>query len=185
MAPTRATVQMKFNGQSLSCSFTQVFTLPRPTGDPLVLRLSPLPLGFHQQLRRRGIHPPSAPVKIARDSNGKILRDSSGHAITQSEYSNPDYLSDIELYHQRVAVLSIVESLRNDDQLTFETPVPSTDANWPHFADAIFAEMEAAGLSTGDLIRICNEVCRISNLIDSHLQESQANFSCTAPPNST
>lgn len=175
---------MKLNGQSLNSSFTQTFSLPRPQGEPLVLRLRPLPLGFHQRLRRRGLTPPVPPAKVARDSSGKILRDSTGQVVTHADETQVEFLNAVELYHQRVAVLSIAESLRDDPRLSFETPCPSSDAGWPEYADALFLEMESSGLTTGDLVRLCREICRLSNLLNAHCEMEQGNFSCPGPVDS-
>ena len=172
---------MKISGQNLETDFVQPFSLPRPDGSTLSFRLSPLPLGFQNNLRKCGVVPPLPPVKVSRDSSGKPLRDAAGLAITQTDLTDSSYLAESELYHQRVAVLAIVEALRNDSQVTFEAAAPtvtdSASSAWASFADAIFAELEQAGFSAGDLIAFCDEICRISNMLDQHIKEAQANFS--------
>ncbi len=175
---------MKLNGQRLSQEYTHIFPLPRANGSSITFRLSPLPLGFHQRLRQQGITPPTPPTRIARDSSGKPLRDHNGTAIFVAEAQHPDYLNETELYHQRVAVLSIVEALRSDPDIEFETTLPKT-SNHTLYADSIFSELESSGLSAGDLILLCREICRISNLLDQHLTQTQANFSTPIHINST
>lgn len=161
----------------------RVIQLPRPTGEPLTLTMQPLSLGFHRRLRGRGLVLPSAPHKVARDSSGKPLRDDSGLAVMTADASDADYLNELDLYHQRVAVLAIVESLQSDPQVKFATAPPT--ANDPHawirYADAIFDEMEAAGLTAGDLAHLSNWTCRLSNLIEGDLHKATANFSSAAP----
>jgi len=97
--------------------------------------------------------------------------------------SDPDYLNELDLYHQRVAVIAIVESLQSDANVQFTATAPtSSDAQaWLRYADAIFDEMEAAGLTAGDLAHLSNWTCRLSNLIDGDLQRATANFSSEAP----
>ncbi len=148
----------------------------------MLLRLQPLPLGFHQRLRRRRIHPPVPPVKIARDAAGKPLRDAQGSAVTLADVQQPDYLAACERYHQRVAVLSLAEALRGDETIELETvpPVESATQGWEDYADALFAELEQAGFAAGDLVLLCREICRLSNLIDDHLRVAQGNFSSAA-----
>lgn len=165
----------------------RVVQLPRPTGEPLTLTMQPLSLGFHRRLRGRGILPPSAPRKVARDSAGKPLRDESGLAVMSTDDRDTDYLNDFDLYHQRVAVLAIVESLRADPQVTFNTQPPTTaDAlAWTRYADALFDEMEAAGLTAGDLAHLSNWTCRLSNLIEGDMQRATANFSSEPPATPT
>lgn len=176
---------MHLRGQPLRSSTTQTVVLPRPDGSDWTFTIQPLPLGFHQRLRERGIAPPSPPVKVARDSTGRPLRDDSGLAITTADTSDPQFLTDLERYHQRVAVLAITESLRADPHVRFDTPPPKpgvglagpTDLAWPAYADALHAELESAGFAPGDLILLCQHICRLSNLLGDQLQRARANFS--------
>lgn len=172
---------MKINGQPLISPKLHAFTLPRADGSQVAFRLQPLPLGFHQRLRNWGILPPTAPIKVARDSNGKPIRDANGQAVTISDHQNADYVTELERYHQRVAILSVVEALAADPEITFDTPRPAmsaTDAReWTQFADAVFEELQQSGFTAGDLVLFCQEICRISNLLDEQLAVAQANFS--------
>ena len=175
---------MQFNGRDLEPVSTSTFTLPRPDGTSLPLQLRPLPLGFHQRLRDQGLQVPIPPTKIARDSAGRPIRDAQGNATTISDSSNPEFLQHYELYHQRVAVLSVVEALASDPNVTFNAQPPNGSSpvpeHWHRFADEVFAELEHSGFTAGDLILLCQEICRISNLLDDHLKAAQANFS--SPP---
>ncbi len=179
---------MKLLGQNLELNFLQSFLLKRANGSELTFQLSPLPLGFQKGLRDKGVTPPTPPVKISRDSTGKPMRDHTGQVITHADTNSAEFLSDSELYHQRVAVLAVVESLRNDSNVSFKTASPSRNesdsTSWPEFADAVFQELEQAGFTPGDLIAFCDEICRISNMLDDHLRGAQANFS-SQPENSS
>ena len=176
---------MQLHGQSLGKPAIYTYHLSRGDEEPWTFDLSPLPLGFHTRLRLRGIIPPVPPSKIARDASGKPLRDANGHAVTLTNDTDAEFISKRELYHQRVAVLSVVESLSHDPQVHFDTPAPNdTDhVNWTKYADDIFAELESAGFSCGDLIKICTEICRISNLLDDQLQNTGKNFLSPHPTN--
>ncbi|RLS52611.1 MAG: hypothetical protein DWH91_16310 [Planctomycetota bacterium] len=149
--------------------------------------MQPLSLGFHRRLRGRGVVPPEPPRKVARDSAGKPLRDPSGLAILTADDRHPDYLNLLDVYHQRVAVLAIVESLKSDPQVTFTTQPPSTSdpEAWCRYADALFEEMETAGMTAGDLAILSQWTCRLSHLLDSDLQGATRNFSQGLPHNST
>jgi len=173
---------MKYHGQSLQNLSFSLFQLPRGQHDPLVLCLRPLPLGFHQRLKHRGIQLPVPPIKIARDSAGRPLRDSQGQAMTLLDQQDADYLAALDRYHRCVAVLSVVESLQGDSQIDFETSCPASTAesDWMRYADLIFQELEEAGFTAGDLILLCREICRLSNLIDDHLLQARQNFSPSA-----
>jgi hypothetical protein len=167
----------------LTPNSSRVIQLPRPTGESITLTMQPLSLGFHRRLRSRGLVPPQAPRKVARDSAGKPLRDESGLAVMTSDLGDADYLNEVDLYHQRVAVLAIVESLQSDPHISFTTSAPCTNdlPAWIRYADALFDEMEAAGLTAGDLALLSNWTCRLSNLIESDLQKATTNFSSVAP----
>ena len=168
---------MKINGQYPQSHQVYSFTLNRTSGHPLTFRLRPLPLGFQNQLRQRGLFPPTPPVTVTRDSTGKPIRDQQGMALTQFDSNDQNYQADLELYHQRVAVVAIIESLRDDDEIVFESTLTGDHpSSWREYADAVFAELEEAGFTAGDLISLCHEVCKLSNLTDQHLSAAQANF---------
>ncbi|MCA9081441.1 MAG: hypothetical protein KDA58_12835 [Planctomycetaceae bacterium] len=162
--------------------------LRRAAGDQLTLQLRPLPLGFHRRLRERNIVPPAPPLRVARDSNGRPIKDTQGHAVTLSDPHRPEYLAQLEAYHHRVAILSLAEALSDDPEIRFETLCPNDAANttasdqWLAYADALAEELETAGFTAGDLIRLCQEICRLSNLFDDHIQTQAANFSSATPP---
>lgn len=174
---------MHLRGQPRATPFTQTVTLPRPDGSDWSFTLSPLPLGFHRRLRSRGLLPPTPPSRLVRDSSGRPLRDESGQAITTVDTTDRRYLAELELYHQRVAVLAVAEALRADPDVVFDAPPPADDSSdaWTRYADALHAELEAAGFTAGDLILLCQAVCRLSNLLTDHLRATCGNFSSAAP----
>ncbi len=171
----------------LTPSPARVIQLPRLGGEPISLAMQPLSLGFHRRLRGRGVVPPQPPRKVARDSAGKPLRDESGLAVMSSDDRDADYLDQLDLYHQRVAVLAIVESLKADPQVSFATSPPTTNTPevWARYADSLFEEMEVAGLTAGDLALLSNWTCKLSNLIDADLKQATSNFSPVERTNST
>ena len=156
------------------------FPLPRPSGPPLVLLLEPLPLGFHEQLSARGIVPPVPPSRVARDSVGRPLRDEAGQVVLQVDAADAAFRQAREQYHQRVAVLMLYQAVQHDEAITFDTSPPAetsaTADEWPRFADDLYAELQQAGLTAGDLILLCQEICRLSNLLDDHLRQAHQSF---------
>ncbi|MEZ6065171.1 MAG: hypothetical protein R3B90_05575 [Planctomycetaceae bacterium] len=182
---------MHIRGVNHSGSVSRVISLPRPDGSAWPLTISPLPLGFHRRLREYGLNPPAPPVKVSRDSHGKPLRDEQGLAVTTCDNTDPAYLAEVELYHQRVATLAVYHALQDDPNITFDTRLNGepghpksrpNSADWLRAADAIHAELEAAGFTAGDLILLCEEVCRLSNLIGDHLKAARGNFLSSSPP---
>lgn len=181
---------MRFQ-HSATGPFTRACSLARPDGSTWTFLLRPLPLGFHRRLRERGLVPPAPPIRVPRDSAGKPLRDDAGLPLATADTSDPDYRAALELYHQRVAVLALHEGLQADPSVQFDAPAPSsalstlnpqlsTPNDWASFADALYAELAAAGFTDGDLVTLCNEVGRLSNLVGDHVQQARSNFS--SPP---
>jgi hypothetical protein len=168
---------MRIRGVEQQQVYTRLCELPRPDGEVLALTMSPLPLGFSRRLREYGLWPPIPPSRVARDAGGRPVRDERGQALTVGDDRDPEYRRDLELYHQRVAVLSVLESLRDDSNISFEAPRPAGNTGWIEYADAVHAEMESAGFTAGDLVHLCSFACRMSNLAGGHLREAQEHFS--------
>ncbi|REJ71574.1 MAG: hypothetical protein DWQ34_06115 [Planctomycetota bacterium] len=168
---------MKIAGRNNLNEFHEVCRLPRPNGEELALTMRPLPLGFSQRLRQRGIAPPSPPRRVARDSSGRAIRDESGLAVMVADEQDAEYGLALEAYHRRVAVLAVAESLQADAQIEFESGAPDGNAGWEAYADSLFAEMEESGFTAGDLVQLCTFVCRLSNLTGEHLTQAAASFS--------
>ncbi len=167
---------MKINGQTLQRDYSRQVELPRPDGSSVMLRLQPLPLGFHRQVKKQGILAPLPPARIARDSSGRPLRDERGVAIMLEDEHDKTFLEEWELYHQRLAVLIVAKALEVDPTVEFETVHPNQLDDWTEYADELYAELEAAGFSAGDLIYLCEEVCRMSNLAGEHLSQATTDF---------
>lgn len=157
--------------------YSSVCELRRPGGGTIALRMQPLRLGFARSLRERGIVPPEPPLRVARDSSGRPLRDERGQAVMTAAESDSGYARAVELYHQRVAVLAVVESLEADAEVTFSAQPPAGNDGWAEYADSVYAEMEAAGFTAGDLVHLCAYACRLSNLAGDHLRDSVRGFS--------
>jgi len=171
---------MKYGGADCCGGYCRRVELPRGDGAVWGLTVSPLPLAFHRRLRERGIVAPRRPTRVARDSSGKPLRDHQGLAVLVPDAESGEYLTALDLYNQRVAALVLVEGLRADESLQFETALPHVDGDWLGYADGICDELERAGWSAGDVGLVCEHVFRVSNLLDDHVRESAGNFSPAA-----
>jgi hypothetical protein len=168
---------VRIRGLQSRASYSSVCELPRPGGGAIALRMQPLRLGFARSLRERGLVPPEPPLRVARDSSGRPLRDERGQAVMTAAEADPAYVQSLEQYHQRVAVLAVVESLEADTEVTFGAQRPSGNDGWAEYADVLYAEMEEAGFTAGDLVHLCAYACRLSNLAGDHLRESGRGFS--------
>ena len=175
---------MKLNGQPLARHFTTTVELPRPGGGGPVLTLRPLPLGFLEGLSQRQIAAPLPPVRVARDSQGRPLRQPDGTAVLIPDEQAADYRTERELYHRRLAVLAVVEALGSDSRIEFESRTAADSGDWREWADRLHTELVDAGFTAGDLVWLCRQVMQLSNLLDGHLKESEARFFPAAPASS-
>lgn len=165
---------MKRDGKCVQESYTQVFPLPRPDGSVWALRLSPLPLGFFRKIRDRGIIPPKPPIQLMKDSAGRPMRDAQGEILTRLDPNDPEYINALETYQRRVAMLMIAESLREEPSIEFESR-PTGDS-YVDYADGLHEEFERAGLSLGDVLLLCEEISRLSQLLPRHLEGTRRDF---------
>lgn len=168
---------MRIDGQDATWRTTVTVRLPRPEGDGPLLLLSPLPLGFARALREHQVRAPQAPQRVARDPQGRPLRQANGQAVVLADEQDGDYLAEREAYQQRVAVLAVVTGLRHDPSVAFETSPADHPDDWRPYADRLYAELEAAGWSAGDLVWLTTQLAKLSNLLDSQLAEASADFS--------
>ena len=166
---------MRIKGQECFKDYSQEILLPRPGGEAISLKISPLPLGFHRRLRKQGIVSPQPPRRVARDSNQQPIRDERGQAVFMEHERDEAYVEALEMYHQRIAVLMIAEALSSDGNVEFATEIP-VEGNLVSCADALYVELEESGFQAGDLILLCNEIGKLSNLFDEHLGDSQQHF---------
>jgi hypothetical protein len=170
---------VKILGQDTNPIYTMAITLPRPDGSEWILNVSPLPLGFHCRLMSRGMTTPVPPKKVTRDSQGRPIKDRSGLAVLMQDDHDPIYVAELARYQQMLAALMVYEGLKHDSTITFDAQPPES-GSWELFAEELCAEFESAGWSLGDVTRVCEEICRVSNLLDDHLQDAEQNFSSPA-----
>ena len=168
---------MKIKGSAEQNELTTEVTLPRPGGENLRLRIQPLPLGFQRRLQEHGVEMPLPPRRVARDSTGKPLRDERGEAVFYQDEQDRGYRLALDLFHQRVAVLIVAESLRGEPDVEFEAKPPmGSNSDWCDYADRLYQELEAARFRAGDLLYLCQEIGKLSNLFDQHVEQSERRF---------
>lgn len=167
---------MKVPGGAPRDGYRQEIQLSRPNGDVWRLTIRPLGLGFSRDLRRHGIFAPECPTRIARDSQGRPMRDAQGMAVMIAAKEDRDFQLAMEVYHQRVAALMIAEGLEGDPQFQFETVRPDKQECWGNYADELLRELEESGWSLGDVAHVCQEVAKLSRLLPEHLQEGEGAF---------
>ena len=155
---------------NLALSPNVITVLLRRDDGETAVTLRPLPLGFHRRLKERGLVPPAAPRKAARDSGGRVLRDERGMAVLTEETESAAHLTAVDRYQERLAAVMLAESLTGD--VVVETPPPAEGGDWSAYADAVLAELDEAGVTPGDLATLCRGVCAASGLLSEAVTEA-------------
>ena len=164
---------MKVRGETLQSRATGAVVIPRPAGDPITLAIKALPLGWLEEVDRR-LPEPEGRVKFARDERGKLLRDNEGKYVTVPD-TRPEYRQAVKRNNRLQTVAVIERALVDGGDVTFETQQRDAGA-WCDYYESIHAELEAAGLSLGDIDLICTEVLRVSNMDEEALEAARADF---------
>ena len=167
---------MKLHGQTLVARPRKTVLWRRMDGSEHELTLTALPLAFGTWLRERGIIQPDPPVRVARDAQGKPIRDAQGQAVVTEDRHDRDYLLRLEAYQQRLAMLVLWQATRDESQLTWETPTPDVHGDWLSFADDLFEELEQAGVTMGEVTWLCEEATSHSSLVTQAVADRRADF---------
>ncbi len=149
---------MKIHGERVGGRARTVVLWKLPAGGEVELSVSALPLGFACQLRRRGVVMPVVPVRVARDKEGRPLKDGAGLAVPMEDRGDCGYMEAVERYHQRVAMLVLYEGLRGNAHWQWECVEPGEGGDWCRFADALFEELETAGVTLGEVVWLCETI---------------------------
>lgn len=182
---------MKFSGRALSLDSTTV-PITRTDGTELALTVTALPIGTDDRLRAMLTKPVPRLSGFARDEHGKHIRDEDGRLVPAYNLQDPAYQDQLAKYNRLYSVLMIREGLRDDPTIAWETeaPPPGGSASVPtairkgptsarsadEYAEKLYAEFCASGLSMGELNRLLDAVLRISALGEKELGAARADF---------
>jgi hypothetical protein len=167
---------MKLHGKVLRGRGVKVLLWRRGDGGEHEVTVTALPLGFGVWLRQKGIVQPEVPVRVARDAQGKPMRDASGQAVVREDRSDASYVASVEQYQQRLAMLVLWQGLKDDPQVSWETVEPAVDGDWVAFADQLFEELEQAGVTMGEVVWLCEEITNFTNQVTLRVEETRADF---------
>lgn len=167
---------MKLQGKVLRGKSTKVLLWRRGDGGEHEVIVTALPLGFGVWLRQKGIVQPEIPVRVARDAQGKPMRDASGQAVVREDRSDALYVASVEQYQQRLAMLVMWQGLKEDPQVTWETVEPAVEGDWVAFADQLFEELERSGVTMGEVVWLCEEITNVTHQATARVEETRATF---------
>lgn len=151
---------MRYKGQSLIQKNST--TVKFQKGDEtLEFIVSPLPLGWWQQMAAIGISTYPEPKKVAlTDSKGVVVRNKiTGKAEVIDRTDDADYKKQVAVVSRRLRVLQLVMHLRDDVNVEFEAVKPKTTnlEDWQNYADQLLEELEQSSLTEEEVGELLGE----------------------------
>jgi len=134
---------MKINGKSLTIKNQTVLVLKRGE-EEFPLTISPLPAGWSEMCRVRGLLSFPNPPKKAVEVKGKIERDPvTKRAVYEDDTNDPAYRETLAKISLRYDVICLAEHLRNDSTVQFDAKRPDTDdpKAWAEYGNALCLEV--------------------------------------------
>lgn len=157
---------MKLNGRELSGLARRELLLPRGSGDPIALQVSALPLNFGA-IQARLFPLPTPPRVMETDARGAVVRDpGTGRAVMKEDTADASYVKRLDDQMRRHDAMVVWYALKDDASLVFECSSNglSLETDPEKFADALHAELVAAGFSFGDVKLIEAAALSVSNI---------------------
>jgi len=165
---------MKFQGESVKAVATGSVKLPRPGGKFLEFKIRATGLGDEAKGER--LFPDARPpVDFLFDKKGGIVRDpKTDKPLRETNYYDAAFVTKQEEASRMQMVVSVVDALSEDPALTWDTDAV---VGTREFYLATFTEMQAAGITFGDmkLIRQASQV--LGNLDQKALEAAAEGFS--------
>ncbi len=99
---------------------------------------------------------PSPPYKVVKLSNGQVIKNSDGTLVYELDKDDPEYAAKTEACFRRIIALKLVEALRMDDQVAWESQAPPTKnkSDWVAYADSVCREIEESELNEDEITEI-------------------------------
>ncbi len=139
-------------------------------GEGVPIALRPLRLGFQRRWAEWGLVAPEAPRRVARDSQGRIVRDERGEAVLVPDEARPEWRAAYERHQLRVAALVVAEGWADEDA-TFDSS-PRDGESGGEYADRLLDELDASGWSAGEVVWLCEQVLALSRLVGDGVREA-------------
>lgn len=165
---------MKINGQQFVTRNYKTAHIRRPgeNGEEVILslRIGPLPMGWRERMIARGVFmPPEAPKTALKDARGMFQKDEQGLALVYRNTEDHGYRVASNLFTRRAEALMLVEHLREESSVTFDSPEPGADAapeKCLEFADAVLEELKASGFTDAEIGKLLEIGAEAADAID-------------------
>lgn len=163
---------MKVSGKKLEALAIGEVSLPRE-GGPLVFKIRATSLGDESKGDRLfpDVRPPSEWVL---DKNRQPVRDpDTKKPMRETNYYDPGYVKAQEEAAKMQMVVTVVDCLAADPNVVWENEKTRDSKD---FYETCFEEMQAAGLTLGDIRIILQKARELGNLDGKKLEEAASSF---------
>jgi hypothetical protein len=164
--------QMKFNGEKIQAMATREVVIPRPDGNHLVMLVRALGRGEEREAAK--LFPePDAPRGFMKDEKGMPLRDlDTGKVVADYLFNDPGYLAGMADAEDLRFIYKFACAIDQDSRITFDTSAKGADR-----VREIQKEIQAAGITDGDIALVMKEAIMLGNLDAGALQRAAEAFS--------
>lgn len=125
----------------------------------IVLLVTPLPLGWQELMRSRGVLDyPEAPKVPLKDEDGKVILDRrTREPKVLDKTDDPKFRKRLAQFSRRTTALKFASHLRDDESIQFEASEPEDEAakdEWIRYADRLWSEIDEAGFNDDELAEV-------------------------------
>lgn len=165
---------MKVGGKALVGHAKEEISLYRGR-EKFTVTITALPVGWHDITTTKKLIPPKAPEEFVKDASGRHVKLANKTLQTRTNFDDPKYKEESNLWQARYHALAICDLLREDETVTWgsdenviEPPneKTGTPAEWEAFADKILVELASAGFTDTDITEIMALAGEISSSTD-------------------
>lgn len=182
---------MKIAGKKFEVTNQKTVRLKRTAANEaeqeIVLIVSPLPMGYNVKYRPTGLATePRVPIRYEKTEGGRVLTDEDGDPIGVPDYQDERYQKKSSAYSRRLMAIQMVEILRNDPNVEWETAAPSIKRqdgdtedkyqnDWMEYATSIATEIEDAGFTDSEVAYLIKSASQLE--LDTEDKHIISNFS--------
>jgi hypothetical protein len=169
---------MKINGKKLEALALGEVVLPRPgdTKDVKQIRFKIRAITLGDEAKGDKLFPdPRPPAAPKLDGRGLPVRDPlTKQPVWEMNLYDTGYTALQEKASRMQRVVAVVDALEADDTVKWDTTEPRGSVA---FYEACFEEMQASGITLGDIVLILNKARELGNLDGKKLEEAAESFS--------
>jgi hypothetical protein len=141
-----------------------------------VVHVRALPLGLFAEVEVLFPTPPPPTRYRTKPGSHAVERDADGKALREPDESDPTWLAERRLALRRRVSLWVFAALEGDPRLGWTVDRTQREKAPAAFADAVYEEMRAAGLTEGELLAVLRSLNRLSALTPDLVDDAERGF---------